>query len=119
LYLILCGGPCSIWTWALYREERMDQFAFFKILTASWTSIIFWKCCIVSTGLFSLLCQTSCASTCVGSFMCLQFYSIDLPACHCANTMQILSQLLCSTDWGQGCWFPQKFFYCWEQVSLS
>jgi hypothetical protein len=33
----------------------------------------------------------------VGSFLGLQFYSIDLPACHCTSTMQFLSQLLCST----------------------
>ena len=33
--------------------------------------------------------------------------------------LQFLSQLLCSTAWGQGCWFPQKFFYCWEQFLLS
>jgi hypothetical protein len=26
----------------------------------------------------------------VGSFLGLQFYSIDFPACHCANTMQFL-----------------------------
>jgi hypothetical protein len=33
----------------------------------------------------------------VGSFLCLQFCSVDLPACHCTNTMQFLSWLLCST----------------------
>ena len=27
---------------------------------------------------------------CVGSFLGLQFSSIDLPACHCTNTMQFL-----------------------------
>jgi hypothetical protein len=32
---------------------------------------------------------------CVGSFLGLQFYSIDLPVCHCTSTMQ--HQLLCST----------------------
>ena len=34
---------------------------------------------------------------CVGSFLDLQFYSIDLPVCRCTSTMQFLSQLLCST----------------------
>jgi hypothetical protein len=32
---------------------------------------------------------------CVGSFLGLQFYSIDLSACHCTTTMQFLSGLLC------------------------
>lgn len=38
---------------------------------------------------------------CVGSFLGLQFYSIDLSVCYCASTMQYLSQLLCSTAWDQ------------------
>ena len=29
----------------------------------------------------------------------------------CTTTMQFLSLLLCNTAWGQGWWFPQKFFY--------
>ena len=49
---------------------------------------------------------------CVGSFLGLQFCSIDLPVCHYTNTMQFLSQLLCSTAWGQAWWFHQRFFYC-------
>jgi len=44
VYLVLCGGPWSSWTWALYREIRMDQFEFFYMLTYSWTSKICWKC---------------------------------------------------------------------------
>ena len=43
-YLVLCGGS---WTnWALYKDIRIDQFAFFYILTASWTCTFYWKCCI-------------------------------------------------------------------------
>jgi hypothetical protein len=34
----------------------------------------------------------------VGSFIGLQFYTIDLPVCHYTTTMEFfLSQLLCST----------------------
>jgi hypothetical protein len=32
--------------------------------------------------------------------------------------MQFLSQLLCSTAWGQAWWFPQSFFYCWEIFAI-
>jgi hypothetical protein len=45
------------------------------------------------------------------------FCSIDLPSCRCTNIMRgffFKSLLLCNTAWGQGWWFPQKFFYCWE-----
>ena len=56
---------------------------------------------------------------CVGSFLGFQFYSVDLLACHCTNTMQVLTLFLCSTACGLGYWFLQKFFYCWEQFLLS
>ena len=52
VYLILCGGPRSIWTWALYKKIRMDQFTLFYMLTASWTKTISWKYCLFSTGWF-------------------------------------------------------------------
>jgi hypothetical protein len=42
-YLVLCGGPWSTWTWALYKEIRMGQFAFSYMLTNSWESTICWK----------------------------------------------------------------------------
>ena len=45
----------------------------------------------------------------MGSFLCLQFYSIDLPACHCTNTMRFLTLLLGNIAWGQGYWFPPEF----------
>ena len=32
---------------------------------------------------------------------------------------RFLSILLYNTACGQGWWFPQKFFYCWEQFSLT
>jgi hypothetical protein len=42
------------------------------------------------------------------------FYMLTT-SCLCANTIQFLSLLLCNIV----CDFPQKFFYCWEQFSLS
>jgi hypothetical protein len=30
----------------LYKEIRMDQFAFLYMLSASWTCTIYWKCCL-------------------------------------------------------------------------
>jgi hypothetical protein len=44
----------------------------------------------------------------VCSFLALQFYSINLPVCHCTNTKQCLSVLLCSTACGQGWWIPPE-----------
>ena len=38
--------------------------------------------------------QVSILYQCVGSFLDLQSYSIDLPACHYTNTMQFLTLLL-------------------------
>ena len=55
MYLVLWGGPWPIWNWALYKEIRMDRFAFFYKLTSSWTSTICWECCLFSTGLFFAL----------------------------------------------------------------
>lgn len=109
-----------MWTWALYKEIRLDWFAFFYIGTTSWTSTICCKWCLFSTRWFWLLCQRSNDQRCVGLFLDLQIYSIDLPACVCTNTLQFLSLLLCSSiAWGQGWWFPQKFFYFWEWFLLS
>jgi hypothetical protein len=43
---------------------------------------------------FSLLCQRLSEHRCVGLFMGLQFYFIDLPTCLCTNTKKLLSLLL-------------------------
>ena len=51
-YLVLCGGPWSTGTWALYKEVRVGRYAFFYMLTASWTNTICLKCCLFSTGWF-------------------------------------------------------------------
>ena len=88
VYLILCGGPWSTWTWALKKEIRMDRFAFVNMLTATWASTICWKCCLFSTGWFWLLCQRSSDHTCGGLILGLQFYPIDLPACLYSSTIQ-------------------------------
>jgi hypothetical protein len=55
-------------------------------------------------------CQRSSDHRCVVSFLGFQVYSIDLSICCCTSTMQFLSQLLCSTAWGQAWWFHQRFF---------
>ena len=44
VYFFLCGDPWYTWTWALCREIRTNQFAFFYILTTRWTNNICWKC---------------------------------------------------------------------------
>ena len=105
VYLVLSAVSRSTLTWAFYRKMRMGQFAFFSMLTSNWTSTICWK---------YWLSFRSSDRRCVASFLSLQFYYIDLPICYFTINMQFLSLLLCSTAWGLGCWFPQKFFYCWE-----
>ena len=72
---------------SLVQRDRMDQFAFFCILTSSWTSTSCWKGYLFSTGCFWLLCRSSSDHRCVGSFLGLQSYSIDLLAWHCTNTI--------------------------------
>jgi len=69
---------------------RMDQFAFFYMLTASWTSTFCWKCSFFHW----MFCQRSSDHRYVGLFLGLQFYSIDLPVCPCPNNMWFLSLLL-------------------------
>jgi hypothetical protein len=86
------------WTWALYKEMKMDGFAFFYMLTTSWSSIIFSNYCLFSTGWFQVLCKRSSDHMCVRSFLGLQFCSIDLPACFSTNIKRILSLLFCNTE---------------------
>ena len=43
LDLVLHGGPWSTWTWVLYKEVWMEQFAFFLMLTTSWNRSSCWK----------------------------------------------------------------------------
>jgi len=42
--LVLCIGPWSTWTCALYRAIRIDRFAFFYMLTSNSSSTICLKC---------------------------------------------------------------------------
>lgn len=93
LYLDLCGGPWIAWTWALYKEMRMDRFAFYYMRTTSWSSTICCKCWLFSIRCFWLLCQRSSDQRYLGSFLDLQIYSIDLPACGYNNTVQFLITL--------------------------
>jgi hypothetical protein len=98
----------------------MEAFAFFYMLTVSWTSSILWKCCLFFHWMVLAHCQRPGEFVYVGSLLGLQFYSIDLPASVCTNNMQSFkSLLLCSTTWGQGWWFPPQSFYCWEYFLLS
>ena len=97
----------------------MGQFAF-CMLTSSWTSTICWKCSLFfPQGMVFAFCQISSDHRCVGSFLGLEFYSIALPVCLCTNTMWFFSLLIYNTAWGQGWWFPQKFFHCWECFLIS
>ena len=47
--LALFWGLCFIWTWVLCMAIGMDLFAFFYMLTSSYTSTIFWRCFLFST----------------------------------------------------------------------
>ena len=85
MYLVVCESSWTTWTWALYKEIRVDQFAFFYMLTRSWTSTMCWKSCLLAP------CERSSEYRSVGSFLGLKFYSIDLPSCLCINNMQYLS----------------------------
>jgi len=40
---------------------------------------------------FYPLCQRSCDHSCIGSFLDLQFYSTDLPACLCTNIIHFFN----------------------------
>jgi hypothetical protein len=55
VYLVLCQCPWSTWTGTLYKEIRMDQFAFFYMLTATWTCTICWECCLSTVMVFAPL----------------------------------------------------------------
>ena len=77
VYLVLCGVPWSTWTWALYKEIRMGQFAFFYVLTATWASTVCWICSHFPTGWSRLLCKKSGDHRCVGLILGM-FNSIPL-----------------------------------------
>jgi hypothetical protein len=87
------------------------------MLTASWTSTICWKCCLFPLDDFSSFVKDQLTTGVLVHFWI--FNSIPLIYyCHCTNAVQFLSRLLCSIAWNQGWWFPEMFFYYWEQFSL-
>ena len=96
------GSICIL----LHANCQLNQYHLLKMLS------------FFPTGWFYLLCRRSSDHRCVGSYLSLQFYSNYLPVCLCTNTMKFLSQLLCIPAWGQWWWFHQKFFYCWEKVTI-
>ena len=67
-----------------------------------------WKMLSFFHKWFWSLYQRSSSHRCVGSFLGLQFFSIDLSTCHYINTMQFLWLLLCSSALGQRWWFPLR-----------
>jgi hypothetical protein len=64
-----------------------------------------------------LLCQRSSDHRCVGSFLSLQFYSFDLPACLC--TMQFYHYYSVIQLEVRDGYSPRSFFFnCWEYFLL-
>jgi hypothetical protein len=66
----------------------MDQLAFFYMLTASCVRTFVENAVFFPLDGFSSLVKDQVDHRCVGSFLGLQFYSIDLPVCCCTSTMQ-------------------------------
>ena len=52
LYLVLCGGLLSTWTWALYKEIRMDQFRKWDISWDKWMEWLIKKRISIWVGWF-------------------------------------------------------------------
>jgi len=116
VHLVLCGDPWTTCSWALYKAIRIHQLAFLHMLSSSWINTICWNCYFFPLdGLASL--SKFAIVVWVNFWVNIQFHSIDLPTCLCANIMQCLPRLFCNRTWGKGWWFPQKFFYCWEEFS--
>jgi hypothetical protein len=106
VYLVLCWGPWSTWTWDLCRVINMDPFAFFYMQTVSRWAFVLLKMLSLPPHIvwLWLLCQKSSVHRCVGLFLGLRFYFIDQPVCFCTDTMWsffFFPLLLCSTAWSQ------------------
>ena len=52
VYLVLCWGFLSVWTWVTYRVIGLQLFALFYMQTSNLTSTICWKCCLFSSVYF-------------------------------------------------------------------
>jgi len=99
VYLVLCGCVWYTWIWVLYKEIRMGRFSFLYMLTSTWTRTLCWKCCFVLFCFFFLEWQKPSDHTyhsCMDSFLDLHFYSIDLPAWLCTNTIQFYHHCPCA-----------------------
>jgi len=108
LYLVLCGGPWSTWTWALYEEIKMDQFVFFYMWTSTWTNTIWWKCCLffpLDGFGFHVKDQDT-----IGMWVLLWVFSSILLIYLYQYRAYFKSMLLQSTAWDHKWWFPKKFF---------
>ena len=109
VYLVLCWGPWSTWTWTLckvtnifififlYTDSKLDQHHLLKMLS------LFHCIFLASLSKIKYLC--------VVLFLGLQLYSIDQHVCLC-NTMQLFITIAPSKAWSQGWWSPQSFLYC-------
>jgi hypothetical protein len=99
VYLVLCGdGPYSTWTWALYKEIRMDPFACWPTVEPApiFENAVFFP--LDGFGFFVRYQVTRGVWVHFRVFNSILFY---LPAFLCTNTVQFLSLLLCNTAWGQ------------------
>jgi hypothetical protein len=70
VYLGLCWGSWSTWTWALHRMINVNKFAFFYIQTVSFPQFpSVEKYFHFSTVWFWFLCQKSCVYRSVVLFL--------------------------------------------------
>ena len=71
VYLVLCWGPWSTWSWALWGLINGILLAFFCMQTSSWTSIICWGCFLFSIVWFCFFFfgKKPSVCTCVGLFL--------------------------------------------------
>jgi hypothetical protein len=115
---LLCKFQCicfyvDVVTWDLYKEMRIQRFAFFYMITTTWASISCWKHFFSLSG-FSTFVKDQVTIVvwvyfCVFNSIPLIFLLVTVPM-PCIFFF-LLSHLLCSTVWGQEWWFKQKFFF--------
>ena len=81
LLLVLCGDFWSTWTWALYKDKRMDQFAYFYAWTTFEPATFVENAVFFSNAWFYLLCQWWSDHKCVGSLVDIQLHSNHITCC--------------------------------------
>ena len=101
VYLVLCGGPWSSWIWGLYKDIRMDRFAFFYMLTTSWASTICWKYCHFPVDNFSTLVKDQVSKN---NFVWVHFWVFN---CIPLDYQSVMVPVLCS------------FYYNYSVVQLE